>query len=84
MKIQNGLVLNVKTFTSNEEIENHVIACEDIKCRLCDKSFTLKSNLKRHIEKKHPYICKNCNERFRTRKLLGTHEKTCQLEKAKQ
>ena len=73
-----------KTFTSNEEIENHVIACEDIKCRLCDKSFTLKSNLKRHIEKKHPYICKNCNERFRTRKLLGTHEKTCQLEKAKQ
>ena len=66
-----------KTFTSEEEIEDHVISCKEIKCHLCEKAFTLKSHLKRHIETQHPYICTNCNERFKTAKILRKHSKKC-------
>ena len=45
-----------QSFTSLEEIENHVITCKQIICKICDKKFTLKINLKRHMEKKHPKI----------------------------
>ena len=66
-----------RTFTSEEEIEDHVISCKEIKCHLCEKAFTLKSHLKRHIETQHPYICTNCNERFKTAKILRKHSKKC-------
>ena len=66
-----------QTFTSEGEIEDHVIRCKEIKCQLCEKTFTLKSHLKRHIEKQHPYICSNCNERFKTAKILKRHRKKC-------
>ena len=53
-----------QTFTSVDDVEDHVIHCKEIKCKLCDKNFTLESNLKRHLEKQHPNVCTNCNEGF--------------------
>ena len=66
-----------KTLTEIEDIEDHVIICEDFRCKLCDKTFTTNSSLKRHLEKKHTSVCKNCNERFKTNKHLRKHQEGC-------
>ena len=70
-----------QTFTSVDDVEDHVIHCKEIKCKLCDKNFTLESNLKRHLEKQHPNVCTNCNERFKYRKTLRKHMEKCLNEK---
>ena len=72
-----------KTYTSYDEIEDHVVNCEEFKCKLCDKDFTLKSSLKRHLEKKHTAVCKNCNERFKTNKRLRKHQEGCMKDASK-
>ena len=66
-----------KTFTSVEEIEDHVISCQEFKCNLCAKKFTMKSSLKRHLEKQHPTVCKKCRKRFKFKKNLKKHEELC-------
>ena len=66
-----------KTFSKVEEIESHVINCQEFKCYVCDKEFTMKSSLKRHLEKMHPTICKKCGKRFKFDKSLKKHEKLC-------
>ena len=70
-----------KTFTSNSEVQRHVIQCEENKCEFCDKTFTMKQNLKRHIEKKHSaYTCELCKKRFKNGWLLREHivDKVCE------
>ena len=64
-----------KTFTSDSEIQNHVIQCKEIECEFCKKTFKLKQHLKRHILKKHSnFTCKVCQKGFENILLLREHQ----------
>ena len=72
-----------KVFDNFAEIENHLLLkkCEELKCKICEKTFKQKKNLNQHMKNVHnntnTFKCVNCDKVYSHKSSLDKHTKIC-------